>query len=93
MGICGLLKRDTLPDADVGFAFLPRFWRQGYALESATAVLARGRDAHGLSRVLAVTSPENEASIALLGRLGFTFERTAQLSEGAPPVNIFSLEL
>ncbi len=91
MGICGLLKREALPDADVGFAFLPRFWRRGYALESASAVLARGREVHGLSRVLAITSPDNEASIALLARLGFTFERRARLSEGASPVKIFSL--
>jgi RimJ/RimL family protein N-acetyltransferase len=92
MGICGLLKREALPDADVGFAFLPRFWRRGYALESASAVLARGREVHGLSRVLAITSPDNEASIALLARLGFTFERRARLSEGATPVNIYSLK-
>ena len=28
-GICGLLKRDTLPEVDVGFAFLPQFWSKG----------------------------------------------------------------
>src|ERR1700741_5190770 len=26
IGICGVLKRDTLPDPDIGFAFLPSFW-------------------------------------------------------------------
>src|SRR5690348_13380887 len=33
MGISGLVKRDTLPDPDIGFAFLPEFWSQGYAYE------------------------------------------------------------
>src|SRR5258707_6327278 len=45
IGICGLLKRETLKDVDLGFAFLPQFWRKGYAFESATAVMAYGRDA------------------------------------------------
>ena len=35
LGMCGVLKRDTLPDADIGFSFFPDYWSQGYALESA----------------------------------------------------------
>jgi ribosomal-protein-alanine N-acetyltransferase len=93
MGICGLLKRDALPDADVGFAFLPRFWGRGYAFESASAVLVRGREVHGLRRVLAITSPDNAASIGLLGKLGFVFERMTRLSEGAHEVRVFAREL
>jgi hypothetical protein len=38
IGICGLIKREALQDVDIGFAFLPRFWRKGYALEAAAAV-------------------------------------------------------
>ena len=38
IGMCGLLKRDSLPDVDVGFAFLSDYWLQGYAFESAAAV-------------------------------------------------------
>src|SRR6478736_5082404 len=34
VGMCGLLKRDALDDVDVGYAFLPAFWSNGYALES-----------------------------------------------------------
>ncbi len=93
IGICGLLKRDALPDADVGFAFLPRFWRQGYARESASAVLAYGRDTLGLRRILAITSPDNVASINLLGKLGFVFERLARLSDQAPEVSLFARDV
>lgn len=71
-GICGLVRRDYLPDPDVGFAFLPRFRGRGFALESASAVVARAlRDARH-DRVLAIVSPGNAASIRLLGRLGLT---------------------
>jgi hypothetical protein len=38
IGMCGLLKRESLADVDIGFAFLPRFWAKGYALESALAL-------------------------------------------------------
>jgi len=39
IGICGLVKRDSLDDIDIGFAFLPQYWLKGYAFESASAVL------------------------------------------------------
>src|SRR5947207_1049929 len=31
IGICGLIKRDTLDDVDIGFAFPPEFWGKGFA--------------------------------------------------------------
>ena len=93
VGICGLLKRDTLPEADIGFAFLPAFWRQGYAFESAAAVITHGKDKLGQKRILAITSPENDASIKLLEKLGFRFEQVTKLAEDAPEVNLFALDL
>ena len=93
MGICGLLKRDTLDDVDIGFAFLPKFWSNGYALESAKAIMIYGRDVKGLKRILAITSPDNEASIALLEKLGFKFERLTRLSDETPEVKLFSANL
>ena len=92
IGICGLLKRDSLEDVDVGFAFLPRFWSNGFAWESAAAVLAHGRRTWGLKRVVALTSPDNEASIRLLAKLGFRFERMARLSQETPEVRVFAVE-
>ena len=49
IGICGLVKRANLADVDVGFAFLSRYWSQGYATESAAAVLAQGRRAAAIA--------------------------------------------
>ncbi len=90
MGICGLIKRETLDDVDVGFAFVPEFWSQGYAFESASAVLAHARDALGLERIVAVVSPDNQASIRLLEKLGLRFERMVRLSEDEPEIKLFS---
>jgi len=74
-GMCGLLKRDELPDADIGFAFLPDYWNKGFAFEAAAAVLRDARERLKLNRVLAIVNPDNEASIKLLEKLGLRFER------------------
>ena len=70
IGICGLVKRDWLEDADIGYAFLPDYWSRGYAFESASAVMAYGRDAFALERIVAIVKPDNEGSIRLLEKLG-----------------------
>jgi len=80
IGICGLMKRASLPDVDVGFAFLPRFWSQGYAIESATAVVALGQREFGLKRIAGITKPGNRSSIKVLERLGLKFEKLVKLS-------------
>jgi RimJ/RimL family protein N-acetyltransferase len=90
IGICGLIKRDTLEDADIGFAFLPRFWAKGYAYESASAVMAYGKSAFGLNRIVAVTTPDNQSSIKVLEKLSFKFEQMVRLSVDAPEIKLFA---
>ncbi len=90
IGISGFVKRDTLPDPDIGFAFLPEYWSKGYAVESAAAVIRYARDELGLTRILAITSLDNEASSKLLGKIGLRFERILKLSEDADEVRLFT---
>jgi RimJ/RimL family protein N-acetyltransferase len=92
IGICGLLKRDTLPDADVGFAFLPQFWSKGYGFEAAAATLAYGRKAHGLKRIVAVTSPDNAGSIRVLEKLGLRYEKMIRLTPDAAEIKLFGID-
>ncbi len=89
-GICGLVKRDALPDADIGYAFLPRFWSRGYAYESAAAVMSYASNTLGLRRVLAITNPDNAGSIKVLEKVGLRFERLVRLSEDAPEIMLFA---
>ena len=90
IGLCGLIKRDTLPEVDLGFAFLARYRGRGYAREAAEAALAHGKNAHGLQRILAITSPDNARSIALLEKLGFVYERNLLLAGGTDEVKVFA---
>lgn len=93
MGLCGLIQRDALPDVDLGLAFLPAHRGQGYAFESATAVLAHARDDFGLKRIVAITAPDNQDSIRLLEKLGYRFESLIVMSEDGPPTKLFAREL
>jgi RimJ/RimL family protein N-acetyltransferase len=90
IGMCGLVKREELPDPDIGFAFLPDHWNKGFAFESAAAVLRDARERLALQRVLAITFLFNESSIKLLERLGFSFERVMKLSEDREQVKLYS---
>lgn len=92
IGICGLLKREFLDDVDIGFALLPEFRSQGYAFEAASAVIERAR-ADGFKKILAITSQDNEASIGLLFKLGFRFERLARVYADEPEVKVFASDL
>jgi RimJ/RimL family protein N-acetyltransferase len=91
IGICGLIKREWLEDVDLGFAFLPAFWGKGYAFESATAVMDFGRRTFGVSRLLAVTSQDNDVSAKLLEKLGFHFERMTRLAPDAAELKVFAV--
>jgi RimJ/RimL family protein N-acetyltransferase len=81
IGICGFVKRETLPDADIGFAFLSQFERKGFAFESASAMMDYGKSILGLKRVLAITTQDNESSGRLLAKLGFVFAGLTKSNE------------
>jgi [ribosomal protein S5]-alanine N-acetyltransferase len=89
-GICGLVKRDTLPDVDIGYAFLSRFRSRGYASESAAAVMNYALGTLGLKRVLAITIPDNAGSIKVLEKIGLKFDRLIRLSDDAPEIMLFA---
>lgn len=92
IGMCGLVKRDTLPDADIGFAFLETYWGEGYAYESAAAVMNYAREKLGIKRVLAITTPDNAASGKLLNKIGLRFDRLIKLTPDASEVKLFTTD-
>ncbi|HKY55243.1 MAG TPA: GNAT family N-acetyltransferase [Anaerolineales bacterium] len=81
IGMCGLIKREMLEDVDIGYAFLPRFWSKGFAVEAALAVKEYARKVIGLKRLVAITDPENQASIRVLEKIGLRFEKMVRLSD------------
>ena len=93
IGMCGLIKRDTLDDVDIGYAFLPKFWSKGYAVESAQAVKEYAKNTIGLDRLVAIVDPENEGSIRVLEKIGLQFEKMVRLSEDDIDLKLFGASL
>ena len=93
LGLCGLIKRDVLQDVDIGYAFLQRYWSQGYAFEAASAVLAYARETLGLERLAAVVNPDNERSIRLLEKLGMEYAGPVRLAADAPQISLYTVVL
>lgn len=79
IGIAGIIQRDDFEHVEIGYAFLPRYRAQGYALEAAQAALRHGYDVLGLTRIVAISAPGNRDSIKLLRRLGLGLERMVRM--------------
>lgn len=93
IGMCGFVKRDVLDLPDLGFAFLPEAEGKGYAYEAAAAVLEHGRTVLELTDILAITTPDNEASQKLLRKLGFERDVDPMLMPDGSQVTLFRLTL
>ncbi len=89
IGTCGLLKRDYFEHADLGYAFLASSWGMGYALESARAMVTHAYLQMGIHQILATVDPTNAASIRLLEKLGFTFERRHRTPTDKEDVSLY----
>ncbi|MCB4807462.1 GNAT family N-acetyltransferase [Tamlana sp. 62-3] len=75
IGTCGLIKREELPDADLGFAFLPEYEGEGFGFEASEEVIKLAKNKYGLKILLAIVQAENKNSIKLLSKLGFVFKK------------------
>ncbi|MDZ4747910.1 MAG: GNAT family N-acetyltransferase [Saprospiraceae bacterium] len=81
IGSVGFAKRPFLEHPDFGFAFLPEYTGQGYAIEMAVAAMAYAEEVLKLEKLVAITLPSNKRSIQLLIKLGFRFEKTVMVEK------------
>ena len=79
VGLSGLIRRDVLEHVDIGYAFLESVAGRGYATEAGAAVMAYGREVVGLTTIVAITTPDNDASGRVLEKLGLKFSGMIQL--------------
>ena len=89
IGMCGLVRREDLDDADIGFAMLEQHWSKGYAAESAEAVMRHARKTLNLQRIVAIVAPDNRSSIRLLEKIGLTFERMIRRGDDDKELKFF----
>ena len=92
IGMCGLVKRDNLPDPDLGYAFLPEYFGKGLAFEAARACVTSAGQDFGLQRLLAIVNPGNQASRRLLEKLGFNFTGMRPVYADEPELCLYRLD-
>ncbi|WP_076414042.1 GNAT family N-acetyltransferase [Shewanella sp. UCD-KL12] len=71
-GFCGLRRDPITQEVDLGFRLLKSAWGKGFAYEAACAALKIGAQQYGVKQFVANAMRDNQASIKLLERLGFT---------------------
>ncbi|MFN3529485.1 MAG: GNAT family N-acetyltransferase [Bacteroidia bacterium] len=89
IGICGLLKRDTLNLPDVGIALHPDYFGQGYALEIFKATVDYAHEKLGYAELYAITSENNYKTIKLLEKAGFKLHTESYITESSESLCLF----
>lgn len=91
IGMCGLIKRDSLPDIDIGFAFLPNLVSKGFGYEAASATLNYAKNTLKIDRIIAIVNPENEKSIGLIRKIGMQFEKMIKFGDEEKELMLFEI--
>ncbi len=92
IGMCGLIKRDSLPDIDIGFAFLPNRLSKGYGHEAASATLDYALNVLKIKRIVAIVNADNEKSIGLIKKIGMKFEQMIKFGDEEKKLMLFGFE-
>lgn len=93
IGVCGLLKRDDLDLPDIGFAILPDYRRMGFIYEASKAVIEDAKNRLHLDSLFAITTPDNNGSINLLKKLGFTLKDIIKRNKNNEPIQLYAIYL
>lgn len=80
IGFSGVKYIAELQDTELGYRFMPEFWGQGVASESARASLAFARNTLGLDRLIGLVHPDNLGSSRVMLKMGFAFERKVEFA-------------
>ncbi len=76
LGWCGLKYNTESREVDLGYRLHKKYWRQGYATESAQACITYAFDTLKLPYIIARTHRDNTASQTLLDNQSFSYIKT-----------------
>lgn len=92
IGMCGLIRRDTLPYIDIGYAFLPQYRGKGFVTEAALACKEYCANL-GEQVLCAIVDPVNISSVNVLLRLGMVLDKSIRMPGADSDVNLYSVKL
>ena len=93
MGTCGLYDREGIDGLDIGFSFLPEFFRMGYAYESSLRIIKAAKEDFGITKISAITIKTNIASQKLLEKLGLVFIKYMRIPNDTEELMYYEMEL
>src|ERR1051326_3201731 len=84
IGRCGLLPWtiEQRPEVEVAYMLSKEYWGQGLGTEAAQAIVHYGFEQLGLSRLICLIDPENQASIKVAQKIGMTLEKEVDDGKG-----------
>jgi RimJ/RimL family protein N-acetyltransferase len=91
IGTCGLYDREGLEGLDLGYALLPDFEGNGFALEAAREVVRFGFEELREPSIQAITSKTNIQSQKLLERLGMSCKGVTILPGEKEELRVYNL--
>lgn len=75
IGTCSIGNfEDNSRRAEIGYAIMMEYWRNGYGTEAVNAIINFGFEKMNLNRIEALVTPGNDASMNILKKLNFTQE-------------------
>jgi [ribosomal protein S5]-alanine N-acetyltransferase len=80
VGQCGLMMQevDGIPELEIGYHLLPRFWKLGYAAEAAIASRNFAFENHLADSIISIIVPENFPSQKVAEKNGMKKERETE---------------
>lgn len=77
MGHAGIIPQqiDGEDELEIGYWIAKEFWGNGYAIEAASALLNRGVEQLGLTRLISLIQKENTRSINIANKNGMHLEK------------------
>lgn len=82
IGFAGLIPYGSQDDYEIGFVLKETSWNKGYATEIGLAQCDYAKNTLKKSRVLALASPKNSASIHAIKKLGFSYMQDVDNEKG-----------
>lgn len=89
VGICGIIKRESMEHPELAYAVLEKFHGQGYASEAALATVRYAEETLGIARLSAIVNPENAPSIRILEKAGMRYEGPITMPGETKAISLF----
>jgi [ribosomal protein S5]-alanine N-acetyltransferase len=80
IGQCGLLDQevDGLPEVELVYVLAREYWQHGLAVEGIAALKNYGMQKMGLTRIVSLIPPDNQASVYIAEKIGMKHERDVE---------------